>query len=61
MCYSIIKLRLNIEKLQNLEKLLVQESWSDPVASHIVFGLVENEEMNWIITGGDLGYIPVIG
>nr|XP_017233128.1 PREDICTED: homeobox-leucine zipper protein HDG2-like [Daucus carota subsp. sativus] len=41
-------------------KLLVQESWSDPVASHMVFGLVENGAMNWIITKGDLGYIPVI-
>lgn len=58
--FVIIKLWLNFEKLHNRQKLLVQESWSDPVASHIVFGLVENEAMNWIITRGDLGYIPVI-
>ena len=58
--FVIIKLWLNFEKLHNRQKLLVQESWSDPVASHMVFGLVENEAMNWIITRGDLGYIHVI-
>ncbi|XP_063950138.1 homeobox-leucine zipper protein HDG2-like [Daucus carota subsp. sativus] len=44
----------------NLEKLLVQESWSDPVASHIVFSLVENQAMNWMINGGDPDYIALV-
>ena len=38
----------------------MQESWSDPVASHIVFSLVENQAMNWMITTGDPDYIPLV-
>ncbi|XP_074336595.1 homeobox-leucine zipper protein PROTODERMAL FACTOR 2-like [Apium graveolens] len=42
------------------EMLELQESWSDPVASHIVFASTENRTINAILGGGDPNGLPLM-